>query len=326
MEHTESVAHSGEIMLLIRAVIHVLVYILLALLATEIYLKINKLWTRKHEKVVAESISVTSKLMAVVLGLIDSLYYFFEKQWHGVITNVLFLMVAVISMAIGLKLWVPEDRKKGLWRLLKEALQQDREEAGNLAQSFFKPSGAKTIIKIFAQIALIDETLDEREKEFIQSFADNWDIDLNWEELTSNRTNASHINYLKLRQDLADYLETSPPEDQVSQFRDVIVALVNIDEEVSEQEQLILAELNGLFSQYLGKKDDLEVYHIVVVPQNERQSGIIKARFPELSEYAVAEGSAYHSGAFYSKKYAEIVCNQYRELNLFGVVAASLPA
>ncbi len=326
MELSANVAHSGDTFHLVKEVIHVLVYISLAVLATEIYLKVNKLWTRKHEKVVAESISVTSKLMAVMLGLIDSLYYLFEKEWHGVITNILLMVVAAISMAIGLKIWVQEDRKKGLWTLLKEALQQDRQEAGNLAKSFFKPSGAKTIIKIFAEIALIDETLDDREKDFIQSFADNWDIDLNWEELISNRTNASHVNYLKLRQDLADYLETSPPEDQVSQFRDVIVALVNIDEEVSEQEQLVLAELNGLFSQYLDKLDDLEVYHIVVVPQNERQSALIKTRFPELSEYSVAEGCAYNSGAFYSKKYAEIVCQQYRELNLLGVVAASLPA
>ncbi|MDY7004204.1 MAG: hypothetical protein SWX82_09685 [Cyanobacteriota bacterium] len=185
---------------------------------------------------------------------------------------------------------------------------------------------AKTIIKIIGQIALIDEVLEPREKEFIELFVNNWNIGFDWDELTSNRTGGSEVNYVKLRKDLSDYLATSPPDKQVSQFKDVITALVNVDEEVSEQEQLILAELNGLFSRYLDKHDNLEVYHIIVAPQSDRQDEVIANSFPERSRYSVGEGHAYNSGPFYSKQYAQIICEQYRSLNLFGIVAASLPA
>lgn len=308
-----------------QRIILILAYISVIMSLTEVYLKINKLWTRKHEEAVAESISVTAECIGLLPGIIYSLNYFFERQWQGMLDELSYIVLGVVSIAIGIKIWVEGERKKGLWRLFKQAFKQDKEEVGNLAKSFFKPSGAKTIINIFAQIALIDETLDAREKEFIQSFADNWNIDVNWDELTRNRTGVSDLNYVKLRQDLADYLATSPPENQVSQFKDVITALVSIDEEVSEQEQLILAELNGLFSTYLDEHDNLEVYHVVVVPQNERQTEVIATTFPELSQYEVAEGNAYHAGPFYSKKYAQIVCEQYRSLNLFGIVAAGLP-
>jgi len=311
---------------IIQKVIYVLAFVSLGFSFAEVYLKLNKLWTRKHETVVAESISVTAELMGMLPGLIYALNYFFERQWQGMLDELSYLVLGGFTILIGIKLWVEGERKKGLWTLLKEALQQDREEAGNLAKSFLKPSGAQKIIKILGQIALIDEVLDPREKEFIQSFADNWNIDFDWEELTSKRTDSSNVSYVNLRQDVADYLATTPPSKQVSQLKDVITALVNIDEEVSEQEQLILGELNGLFSLYLDKHHNLEVYHVVVVPRSDRQEEVIATSFPELSQYSVIDGHAYHSGPFYSKQYAQIICEQYRSLNLFGIVAASLPA
>ena len=309
-----------------QKVVYVLAFLSLGFAFAEVYLTSNKLWTRKHETEVAESISVTAEIMGLVPGMVYALNYFFEQQWQGMIDSLLYICLGVFTIMLGIKFWVEGERQKGLWTLFKQAFQQDREEAGNLAKSFLKPSGAKKIIKILGQIALIDEEIDPREKEFIQSFADNWNIDFDWEELTSKRTDGSHVSYVKLREDVADYLATTPPEKQVSQLKDVITALVNIDEEVSEQEQLILAELNGLFARYLDQHHNLEVYHVVVVPRSDRQSEVIATSFPELSQYSVPEGHAYHSGPFYSKQYAQIICDQYRSLNLFGIVAASLPA
>ncbi|WP_202220739.1 hypothetical protein [Okeania sp. KiyG1] len=264
--------------------------------------------------------------MGLVPDVILALNFLIDGQWQGLFSYVLFIGFAVMSILIGLKLWVEAERKKGLWTLLKQAFQQDKEEAGNLAKSFLKPSGAKTIIKILGQIALIDEVLEPREKEFVQTFANNWNINFDWDELTSNRAGSNKVNYVKLRQDFSDYLATSPPDKQVSQLKDVITALINVDEEVSEQEQLILGELNGLFSRYLDQHDNLEVYHVVVAPQSDRQEEVIANSFPELSRYSVGEGHAYNNGPFYSKQYAQIICEQYRSLNLFSIVAASLPA
>lgn len=309
-----------------QKVVSALAFASLGFALVEVYLSANKLWTRKHETEVAESISVAAEIIGVVPGIIYSLNYMLQRQWQGMLDSLLYLGLGLFYIVVGVKFWVEGERRKGLWRLLKQALKQDKQEAGNLAKSFLKPSGANTILKIFAQIAMIDEDLEPREKEFIQSFADNWNIDVNWEELTSNRKSGSDVNYVKLRQDLADYLATSPPENQVSQFKDTIAALVTIDEEVSEQEQLILAELNGMLSRYLDENYHLEAYHVIIAPQNERQSELIATTLRELSEYPVAEGNAYHCGPFYSKEYAQIVCDRYRSLNLFGMVATGLPA
>ena len=48
---------------------------------------------------------------------------------------------------------------------------------------------------------MIDEVIDPREKQFIQSFADHWDINFSWDNLTTNRTAAASVNLIKLRQD-----------------------------------------------------------------------------------------------------------------------------
>jgi len=310
-----------------QRVVYVLAFASLGITVTRLYLKSNKLWMRKHEKSVAESISVTAELLGLLPESILVLNFILERQWQGMISSLLYISLGVFYILIGIKLWVKGERKKGFLRLFIEAFQQEKAEAGNLAKSFLKPSGAKTVINILCQIALIDDVLDDREKEFIQSFADNWDIDFDWYELISKRTGGKNVNYAKLRQDLADYLATYPPSNQVSQLQDVITALVHIDDDFCEEEQLILGELNGLFSLYLGQHDDLELYHVVVVPSSDRDSEAIATRFPELSPYPVANGlKAYNSGPFYSKNYAQIICEQYRSLDLFGLVVASLPA
>jgi hypothetical protein len=310
---------------ILEQVVYILAFASVGITGVKVYHLGNKMWTRKHERSVAESISVTGYLMGLLPDVILGLNFLIYRQWQALLSYILYISFAVMSILIGSKLWVEGERQKGLWTLLKQALQNDTEEAGNFAKSFIKPSEAKTIIKILLQIALINEVLEPRSKEYIQFFANNWNIDCDWDELTSNRTCASDVNYIKLRQDLSDYLATNPPDKQVSQLKDIISVLVNIDEELSEQEQLILAELNGLFFRYLDKHDNFEVYHVVVSLQSKRQEEVIATSCPELSRYAVAEGHAYHSGPFYSKQYAEIICKQYRSLNLFSIVAASLP-
>ena len=316
-----------EMMEIFQKVVYVLAFASLGITVTRLYLKSNKLWMRKHEKSVAESISVTAELLGLLPESILVLNFILERQWQGMISSLLYISLGVFYILIGIKLWVKGERKKGFLRLFIQAFQQEKAEAGNLAKSFLKPSGAKIVINLLCQIALIDDVLDPREKKFIQSFADNWDIYFDWDELKNNRTDGSPVNYVKLRQDLADYLATYPPSKQVCQLKDVITALVNIDEDFCEEEQLIVGELNGLFSLYLGQHDDLELYHVVVVPKGDRDSEAIATTFPELSPYPVANGlAAYNSGPFYSKKYAQIICQQYRSLDLFGLVVASLPA
>ena len=306
-------------------IVSVLAFLSIGFSVAEVYLTVNQVWKRKHERVVAESISVSANLVSLIPGFIFSLNYLLAGELVGLIDTLLFAGLAVFSILVGASIWVEGERKKGLWTLIKQTLNLERKEAGDLAKSFFKPSGAQKIISILCQVAMIDEVIDPKEKQFIQSFADNWNINFSWESLTQNRTAGASLNLIKLRQDVTDYLITSPPPKQVSELKDILNALVNVDEEVSEKERLIMGELDGLFSQYINQQANAARYHVIVVPQNERQAQVITTSLSELTEYEVAEGTAYHNGPFYSKEYADVISDGYRSLNLFSIVTLTLP-
>ncbi|NEO52071.1 MAG: TerB family tellurite resistance protein [Okeania sp. SIO3B5] len=308
-----------------QKVISVLAFLSIGFSLAEVYLTMNPVWKRKHERVVAESQSVSGNLLSFTIGTIFAINSLFTGEYVGFIDNILFNGLALFYIFVGMSLWVPGERKKGFWTLIKEALNFERKEAGDLAKSFLKPSGAKKIISILSQVAMIDEVIDPREKEFIQSFADHWGINFSWDNLTTNRIADASVNLINLRQDVNDYLATSPPQKQVSELKDIINALVNIDEEVSEKERLIMGELDGLLSEYISQESNAARYHVIVAPQNERQIQVVTTSLPELTRYEVGEGFAYNSGPFYSKEYADIISDGYRSLNLFSIVTLTLP-
>ena len=305
-------------------VISILAFLSIGFSLAEVYLTVNQIWKRKHERAVAESISVTANLVSLIPGIIFALNYLLQGEVIGLIDTTLFGGLAIFYILVGMSIWVEGERKKGLWTLIKETLNLERQEAGDLARSLFKPSGANKVISILSQVAMIDEVLDDREKQFIQNFADNWNIKYSWDDIQNNRNAETSLNLIMLRQDVRDYLSTSPPHKQVAEFKDIINTLVNIDEEVSEQERLILGELEGLFSAYINQGSNPAQYHVIVVPQNDRQLQVVM-NLPELSPYEVAEGTAYHSEPFYSKEYADIISEGYRSLNLFSIVTLTVP-
>ncbi|MGB3511022.1 MAG: hypothetical protein WBA93_17675 [Microcoleaceae cyanobacterium] len=309
-----------------QKIISVLAFLSIGFSLTEIYLTINPVWKRKHEPLVAESISVSGNLISLIPGFLFAVNFLLSGEYIGFIDTILFAGLAVFEIFVGISLWVPGERKKGLWALIKQTLNLERKEAGDLAKSFLKPSGAKKIINILSQVAMIDEVIDPREKQFIQSFADHWDIHFSWEKFTNNQTGNSSVNLINLRQDVNDYLATSPPQKQVSELKDIIDALVNIDEEVSEKERLIMGELDGLLSEYISQESNAARYHVIVVPQNERQIQVVTTSLSELTRYEVGEGFAYNSGPFYSKEYADVISDGYRSLNLLSIVTLTLPS
>ncbi|NET54880.1 MAG: TerB family tellurite resistance protein [Symploca sp. SIO2E6] len=309
-----------------QKVISILAFLSIGFSLTEVYLTVNPIWKRKHERVVAESISVSANLVSLIPGFVFGLNFLLQGEYVGLIDTVLFAGLAVFYIVVGMSLWVEGERKKGLWTLIKQTLNFERKEAGDLAKSFFKPSGAQKIISILGQLAMIDEVIDPREKQFIQSFVDNWNINYSVDDnLRIDKTTNAAVNLIQLRNDVTDYLATSPPQKQVSELKDITQVLINIDQEVSEQEKLIMGELDGLFSAYIAQEPNAARYHVIVVPQNERQVQVIMTSLPELTRYEVAEGIAYNSDPFYSKEYADVISDGYRSLNLFSIVTFSLP-
>nr|MBC8147685.1 hypothetical protein [Bacteroidota bacterium] len=126
--------------------------------------------------------------------------------------------------------------------------------------------------------------------------------------------------YHDLRKSMTDYLETSPPENQVSQLVDVLKMLVNADDQVTPEEELMLDELTGIIASYLSGESDSPIYKVAVVPQNTEQESAIETIIKDLHKTEIAGGYAYLSEPFFSERYAEVVCEKYRALNIFTVV------
>lgn len=303
----------------LRTSIQYLTFAVLLLAAAQIYLTLNKIWIRKHEPAVADSISIMGETLGLVPLVVLTTHFMLEGAWEGVLDGALWLVAGLVTIAIGTGRWVEGRRSRSFWTLLREALSLERDEVGDLARAFFRPTSARKILDILGQIALIDDELDDRERQFIESFAESWGVEVSWQELVRSRS-GGRVDYLNLRASLEDYLATSPPPNQASQLGDVISALVQIDEEVSSQEDLVVSELLGMIESYVERDAGSGGYGVAIVPQDPEQDEAIAALLPDVRKQELEGGSAYVVGPFYDDGYADIVGGEYRALNFFATV------
>lgn len=303
----------------LKSIVRILTAFSLVLAALQIYLSVNKLWNRKHERVVAESISLYGEFVGLVPLIFLTVNYMLDGQWPGVVDGLLWLTGGAVTIAIGTGIWVEGRRGRGFFTLVREAMALERTEVGDLARSFFRPPRAEAVLDLLAAVALIDEDLDERERDFIQSFGDAWGIELDWEELAARRY-AGGAEAIRLRSLVTEYLSTSPPATQVEQLGDVVVALVHADEEVTASEELVVEEITGMFSAYVDAGAQHPRFAVALVPQSDEQDEAIQSVLPGLDKESIAGGVAYVVGRFFSNRYAEMVSQQYRGLNVFTTV------
>jgi hypothetical protein len=85
----------------------------LVLIFVEAYLTINKIWIRKHERVVSESVSVSAQLLALATGVPFIALYLMEGACEGALGDGVFLLVNVVMIMIGIGLWVEGRRDRG---------------------------------------------------------------------------------------------------------------------------------------------------------------------------------------------------------------------
>lgn len=285
----------------------------------QIYFIVNKLWKRKHEQLVAESISISAMFISLFINILFGINNIGSSGYAQLSGNILWVFASTISLLIGIGLFINVNKDSSFIRLLIKALNMERKEAGDLAKSLFQPSAADKIITILGRLAMIDNDLDDLEKKYIQEFADNWHIEINWEEIHKYEDNSSD-KYNKLRDSVHQYLNSSPPKEQASNLIDVISLLINADGVVSKEEAIMEAELVGIILKYLGKDSEIDIFKVAVVPQNDEQNNSIQSRFGELTKVELAGGFAYLSENFHSEKYAEEISKQYRSFNVFSLV------
>lgn len=309
-----------------KTFIGVMAFLSLGFSAAAAYLKLNKVWKRKHHAEVANSVSIMGNVIDLIPLTFFALNYMIVMQWQGFIDSVIWIVAGAVSILIGSGFWVPENRKKSLWTEFKEALKLEKSEVGHLASSFFRPSSADIVLDILAHFALVDRELEEREKALIESFADAWHVDIDWDAHQSLADLDQPVSLVRTRDTVVRYLKTSPPSEQVVQLIDVLESLVNVDDKVSESEALILQEVNGLLANYVEKGDEPATYTVVIAPQNEEHDVAISTLLPNARKIPVAGGSGYVVGSYHSQDYADMICDQYRALGFFTVDMPVQPA
>lgn len=301
---------------LIRKFVQVSIFITLIY----VYFRINKIWKRKHDKEVAESISLLGMSIYLVNCVLWVIYYgFVQVDVNSIYDTAIYIFEGSIFFLIGTGIFVRGQRQFRLWALIKQALKIERSEADYLLKKFFKPKNADKIIDILHQLAMIDEHLDPKEQELIEAFAKEWNIDYSAERFNKSRVRGTENNYIRLRNSVTDYLSYDPPHEQVGQLRDMMTALINADDVVTNEEELINSELMGIISEYLDEKKQT-LYHVLIVPQQPEHELIITETFPEASKLEISGGVAYSIGSYYSYKYADMICRERRKINMFTIV------
>lgn len=298
--------------------------IALVFTAVQVYLQINKIWKRKHEREVANSQSIAGMFLLAMNSLQSIIYYFVndtQPDWISIADTSFYLFQAFVFGLIATGIFIKGENKESLWKLIKKSLRLERKEADYLIKKFFKPNNADTIINILHQLAMIDGVLDPKEQELIEAFAKEWNIDYSVEKLNTERHESAEHNFMRLRKSVEDYLRSEPPKEQAAQLRDMMNALINADDQVSPEEELIASELIGLITSFIsGDGDAPQLYDVLIVPQKMDHHEFIKSLAPDAQQYDISGGVAYSMGSYYSQKYAEMICTQYREVNLFTIV------
>lgn len=286
-----------------------------------IYLRINKIWKRKHEKEVADSQSLAGMSIYIINCVLWVSYYILvEPDTKSLIDTSIYIFEGSIIFLIGTGFWVKGQRSQGLWLLIKQALRLERKEADYLLKRVFKPQNAEIIISILHQLAMIDEELDEKEIKMIQTFAKDWNIDYSIDKLNRERAFDTENNFIRLRQSLISYLDREPPVEQAAHLKDMVEQMIKADSKITHEEELISAELSGIIETYLTQDTNISRFHVIIVPQHPGQEDKIMELLPDSVKVQTAGGTAYSIGTFYSHKYAEMICRQFRKNNLFTIV------
>lgn len=307
----------------VRVAIESLAIASLVLAGLQVYLIVNKLWIRKHERAVAESISIMGESLGLVPLAVLSLNYGVNGYWEGVADSLIWIVAGAVTIAIGTGRWVEGKRQRGFWTLIREALRLERGEVGDLARSFFRPSAARQILDILGQVALLDQVLDERERDFVDSFAHSWGVEFSWDELEAGH--GGHVDMVRLRRSVEGYLATSPPQGQVTQLADTLSSLIRIDRVTTPEEELMLEELQGMLYDYAGKRGDPARHIVAVVPQDPAQDQALSTLLPELTKRPLQGGMAYPVGPYFSARFADIMAEQYRAMKFFATVVRENP-
>jgi hypothetical protein len=303
-------------MKLFQESVRFLVTISVVIAAASNYLIVNKFWSRRTKRDVAQSISMGAALLGVATGL--PLFIEFTLIDHTVlpaIKQAIGIVTAVVLVFIGSGWWVSENRGQGFIPLFLRAVRLERRESANLIKALIQPKGADRILNILGQLATVDRRVDEREIALIHDFANRWRLPP--PNLAAGEV-AGDGDLFIVRDSVLDYLALEPPPEQVAELMDLLGVFVRIDSEVSPEEETVLGELKGVITHYLNKDGgQATTFEVVIVPQSEQQVDAVRSIIPGAEMKDARGGHVFSVGRFFTPAYAEIVCKRYISLGLF---------
>ncbi len=283
------------------------------------YLKVNKLWARRHIKEVAESIYVAAALLSLLTTVQFMIKFLvIDQDYVAAGKFVLSLAVFVVFFLVGIGVWVKREEKISWWKMLRRALATERGELTYLIHSFARPREAPAILEILRLVSMVDNDFDEREKEMLESVALPWGIHPDDMKMSGQEVGSDIASVQKA---FADYLALKPPASQVEKVFDLVKFMVHADRKVTRDERLILTEIEGAVGAYLadGSKSP-DLYEVLLVPQNDEQFDKMREEVTDPSLHERAGGQAVVAGSYFSEPFARAICLRFRQKHFFCTV------
>lgn len=298
-------------------IIQILVAGAVIITAVRMYFTINKLWKRKSDQEVCNSISIFAYVLAIAVHTPFMVKFaFIDKNFVLAVNDGIQILSYSLVILIGTGFWVRANKRTGFFTLVKKALRLESKESGHLMKSLIRPSGAKEIIEILQKIARLDNELSDSEVKIINDFAKNWDIEIpNLEEWQSGE----QTSLLDIRESVEKYLNLTPPVKQASELLDLFRLIVKADNVVSKEEELFLAEATGLINGYVHQEENPKMYQVLLVPQKKKKIKAMSEIFPNHELVERRGGKVIIQGKYYSKEFAEEVCKNYMTLGIFSI-------
>ena len=281
------------------------------------YLTVNKIWKRRKNEEVANSISIVAAMLGFVVGfpfLLNALII--TQDYFNAAKSVIALFLATVFTMIGTGYFVDKNRGIGFFTLLGRALKLEGKESGDLISDMIRPKGARKIIDILKKLAAIDDDIAQEEIDLINQFSEKWGIDV--PDLTPGKPQEV-TNLVELKGLVQSYLDEGPDTEVAEGLVDLINLMAEADDEVTEEEAMAVAEFTGMISHYVSqeKGGEMEMFEVSIVPQGDQQMEAVRELLPELDIVESRGGRVFKVGKYFSEDYAEAVCEKYIALGLY---------
>ncbi|MCB9949185.1 MAG: hypothetical protein H6842_15390 [Rhodospirillaceae bacterium] len=284
------------------------------------YLVINKAWSRKHIREVAESISITAAtLLALALLPLIASWIFIQGRYIAALAAVIWLVVAVIVILIGSKAWVPDRRKPRFFPRLAAAMKLELRELPALLVGMSRPRGSAEILEILQRLAVVDEDLDPREHRILQMVARSLGLELG--EIPARMFSDASRDVDAIRRAAADYVGLEPRRDQVRQLIDLIEMMAKADRRISDRERAVLEEVVPLLSSYLqDEPTEGERFEVLLQAEMPEQWEAIALLMGKSVDLRQAGAGSVAIGCYHSRRFATLVARQLKSRGITATV------